>query len=227
MYVARFHEDGTGEWLELSPANPALAAWTIEDILVNTRTAADAVGATPMDRPEWIAVGRDQQVFCTLTNNTQRGAAGRPGADAANPLAPNPWGHIIRWVDADQHTGTTFEWDIFAIAQDTVDAGGQMFGSPDGLWADRDGRVFVETDGAQPGGNNDQLLVAHASTPASSGACSRASPDRRSPASRSPVTCGRCSSTCSTPATATRTGPTSPPSTPAPPGRSPATPRSC
>lgn len=164
LYVARFHEDGTGEWLELSTANPLLAGWTTDQILVNTRGAADVLGATPMDRPEWIAVGRDEQVYCTLTNNTQRGSAGRPGPDAANPLAPNPWGHIVRWVDSEQHTGTTFAWDIFAIAQDTVDAGGQMFGSPDGLWADGEGRVFVETDGAQPGGNNDQLLVASEAT---------------------------------------------------------------
>jgi uncharacterized protein len=164
LYVARFHEDGAGEWLELSTANPALAGWTIDQILVNTRGAADVVGATPMDRPEWIAVGKDEQVYCTLTNNTQRGSVGRPAADAANPLAPNPWGHIIRWVDSDRHTGLTFEWDIFAIAQDTIDGAGQMFGSPDGLWADGDGRVFVETDGAQPSGANDQVLVASEET---------------------------------------------------------------
>ena len=171
LYVARFDEDGTGQWLELSSANPALAGWSPEEILVNTRGAADVVGATPMDRPEWITVGRNQEVFCTLTNNSQRGTAGttlkgdpRPGADAANPLAPNFDGHIIRWVDTDQHTGTSFEWDIFAIAQDTTDDGGQMFGSPDGIWADPDGRVFVQTDGSQPGGNNDQMLVADPGT---------------------------------------------------------------
>jgi secreted PhoX family phosphatase len=171
LYAARFDDDGTGQWLELSPSNAALAGWGIEDILVNTRGAADVVGATPMDRPEWIAVGKDQEVFCTLTNNSQRGTAGttlsgspRPGADAANPLAPNPDGHIIRWVDSDRHTGTGFEWDIFAIARDTHDANGQMFGSPDGIWADPDGRIFVQTDGSQPGGNNDQMLVADPDT---------------------------------------------------------------
>ena len=171
LYVARFDDDGTGQWLELSPTNPALAGWSPEDILVNTRGAADVVGATPMDRPEWITVGRNQEVFCTLTNNSQRGTAGttlkgdpRPGADAANPLAPNFHGHIIRWVDTEQHTGTSFEWDIFAIAQNTTDDDGQMFGSPDGIWADPDGRVFVQTDGSQPGGNNDQMLVADPDT---------------------------------------------------------------
>ena len=160
LYVARFDPDGTGEWLELSTNNPALAGWSMDQILVNSRGAADVVGATPMDRPEWTGIGRDQYVYCTLTNNTRRTVA-----DAANPLAPNPWGHIVRWIDSDHHTGTSFQWDLFAIAQDTLDENGQqMFGSPDGLWADGDGRVFVETDGDQPGGNNDQLLVASEAT---------------------------------------------------------------
>jgi len=155
LYAARFDEDGTGEWLELSPDNPALSGWTIDRILVNTRGAADLVGATKMDRPEWIAAGVGEAMFCTLTNNSRRTTP-----DAANPLAPNPDGHIIRWVDADHHVGTTFEWDIFAIAQDVTDEDGQMFGSPDGIWADPDGRVFVQTDGSQPGDANDQMLVA-------------------------------------------------------------------
>jgi uncharacterized protein len=54
LYVAKFHESGFGEWLTLTPANPALAAWSLNDILINTRGAAHAVGATMMDRPEWI-----------------------------------------------------------------------------------------------------------------------------------------------------------------------------
>ena len=174
LYVAKFADDGTGAWLELSPANPLLADKAIDWILVNTRLAADIVGATRMDRPEWIAVGANGEMYCTLTNNTQRGSVGtipgtvppepRPGANAANPLAPNPDGHIIRWTDADRHTGTTFVWDIFLISRDVVDAEGQMYGSPDGLWADRDGRIFIQTDGAQPGGVNDQMLVADPST---------------------------------------------------------------
>jgi len=164
LYVARFDDDGTGEWLELSPGNPALESWSLEEILVNSRGAADEVGATPMDRPEWITIGQGERVFCTLTNNSDRGEDDNPGADAANPVAPNPDGHIISWVDSDGHTGTTFEWDFFAISAFVVDDGGQMFGSPDGLWADPDGRVFVQTDGSQPGDNNDQMLVADAAT---------------------------------------------------------------
>lgn len=157
LYVARFDDDGSGTWLELSTENPALAGWSTDEILVYTRAAADAVGATPMDRPEWTSVGPNGEVYCTLTNNSRR-----TEADAANPLAPNPDGYIIRWTDSDRHVGTTFRWDIFAISRDVQDADGQMFGSPDGLWADPDGRVFVQTDGSQPNGNNDQMLVAGA-----------------------------------------------------------------
>jgi len=53
LYVAKYLDNGTGEWLELSPKNPLLAGWKMDYILVNTRLAADAVGATKMDRPEW------------------------------------------------------------------------------------------------------------------------------------------------------------------------------
>lgn len=156
LYVAQFSEDGTGRWLELSPKNPALAGWTMDKILVHTRLAADAAGATKMDRPEWITEGQNNEMFCTLTNNTRPYATVRPG----NPDGVNPDGHIIKWTDAEEHTGTTFEWDFFAIAKNVKDDAGQMFGSPDGIWADQKGRVFVQTDGGQPGGANDQMLVA-------------------------------------------------------------------
>ncbi len=164
LYVARFDDDGTGQWLELSPSNPALAGWTLDRILVHTRLAADAVGATKMDRPEWITQGSDDQMYCTLTNNTNRGVGTNPGTNAANPTVNNQWGHIIRWRDSERYTGSSFTWDIFVLAKDVADAGGQMFGSPDGIWADPDGRVFIQTDGAQPGGSNDQMLVADSAT---------------------------------------------------------------
>jgi secreted PhoX family phosphatase len=160
LYAAKYNDNGTGEWLELSPKNPLLAGWKMDYILVNTRLAADAVGATKMDRPEWIAASPKGEMYVTLTNNTQRGTTGRAGVNSANPTAVNSNGHIIRWKDADKHVGKTFNWEIFVLANNVADAGGQMFGSPDGIWVDPEGRVFVQTDGAQPGGNNDQLLVA-------------------------------------------------------------------
>ena len=160
LYAAKYLDNGTGEWLELSPKNPLLAGWKMDYILVNTRMAADAVGATKMDRPEWIAASPKGELYVTLTNNTQRGTTGKAGVNNSNPTAVNSSGHIIRWKDTDKHVGKTFNWEIFVLANNVKDAGGQMFGSPDGIWVDPEGRVFVQTDGAQPGGNNDQLLVA-------------------------------------------------------------------
>jgi secreted PhoX family phosphatase len=159
LYAARFAEDGSGEWLPLTMDNPDLSGFSSQaEFLTFTRLAADAAGATPMDRPEWAAVAADGYVYCTLTNNTQR-----TEPDPANPLAPNPDGHIIRWMDTDQFTGTSFTWEIFLIAQSTHDTE-DAFGSPDGLWADSEGRLFIQTDGSQPDGMNDQMLVADSRT---------------------------------------------------------------
>lgn len=159
LYVARFNDDGTGDWLELTIEDPVLAARFADqgDVLVHARIAADILGATPMDRPEWTTVGPDGSVYCSLTNNTRRSEP-----DAANPIAPNRDGHIIRWIDADGHTGTSFSWDHYLFALDTIGAEDE-FSSPDGLWADPDGRLFIQTDGGQYNGNN-QMLVSDTST---------------------------------------------------------------
>ncbi len=162
LYAARFDEDGTGEWLELTIENPAIAEKfsSQAEVLTFARQAADILGATPMDRPEWTTVAANGDVYCTLTNNTRRT---EDQVDAANPQGPNPDGHIIRWRDSGLGTGTTFKWDIFLLASDTQGTD-SAFGSPDGLWADRDGRLFIQTDGGQPNAEersqNDQMLVA-------------------------------------------------------------------
>ena len=160
LYVARFHDDGTGEWLELSVGNPVLARRFRDqaEVLTYARVAADLLGATPMDRPEWTSVAPDGTVYCTLTNNGLRIAA-----NAANPLAPNLDGHIIRWRDTEEFTGSRFTWDIFLIARDSHGTE-HTFSDPDGIWADPDGRLFIETDGDQPGDLNNQLLVADTGT---------------------------------------------------------------
>jgi secreted PhoX family phosphatase len=160
LYVARFNDDGSGDWLELTIDNPALAARFADqaEVLTYARIAADIVGATPMDRPEWTTVAPDETVYCTLTNNSRRTVA-----DAANPLAPNNDGHIIRWRDTHKHTGLSFEWDIFLIAEETHGTE-ESFADPDGLWADPDGRLFIQTDGGQKDGLNNQMLVADTET---------------------------------------------------------------
>lgn len=135
------------------------------DVLVKTRFAASAVGATRMDRPEWATVDETTgMVYLTLTNNTSSAKV----VNNANPRKPNQDGHIIRWEEArGDHTATTFTWDLFLIAGDgrSSNDGSTIpdeaaFGSPDGLWSDADGRVWIQTDGTQPLGANDQMLAA-------------------------------------------------------------------
>lgn len=160
LYVAKFNADGTGDWLELTIVNPVLKARFIDqaEVLVYVRVAADLLGATPMDRPEWTTVAPNGDVYCTLTNNSRRTTA-----DAANPMAPNADGHIIRWHDSDQHTGTSFNWNIFLIAKDTHGTE-DTYSDPDGIWADPDGRLFIQTDGGQKDGLNNQMLIADTRT---------------------------------------------------------------
>ncbi|MEM9103494.1 MAG: PhoX family phosphatase [Pseudomonadota bacterium] len=155
LYVARFNDDGTGTWLKLSIDNPILAERFNDqaEILVYARIAADLLGATPMDRPEWTTVAPNGDVYCTLTNNSQRSEP-----NAANPLAPNSDGHIIRWRDTEFFTGEDFTWDIFVFAQDTHGTE-ESFSDPDGLWADPFGRLFIQTDGGQKDGLNNQMVV--------------------------------------------------------------------
>lgn len=121
LYAARFGE-GRGEWLELSPGTKGLDAAscvdTPGDISIRARQAADQVGATKMDRPEWIAVHpRTREVYVTLTNNSQRGEPGRPATDAANPRARNLAGHIIRWREAGEDAAA-MQFSFFALAGD-------------------------------------------------------------------------------------------------------------
>jgi secreted PhoX family phosphatase len=160
LYVARFDADGRGAWLPLVAGQGPLTAANgfagQAEVCIQARRAADLLGATKMDRPEWIAVHpRTGEVYCTLTNNSLRGREGRAAADAANPRAGNVFGHIIRWREAGgDATATAFEWDVFALAGDPEhpDAAGRgnvkgdAFGSPDGLWFDPRGVLWIQTD---------------------------------------------------------------------------------
>jgi len=158
LYVARFAANGTGRWLPLSVNNAKLKDKFADqaEVLTFARLAADAVGATPMDRPEWITTGPNGDLYCAMTNNSRR-----EEPNPANPLAPNPDGHIIRISDRVNGIGTSFTWDIWILAQDTHGEDDERtFSDPDGMWADPDGRLFIETDGGQQKDMNNQLLVA-------------------------------------------------------------------
>jgi hypothetical protein len=179
LYVARFEDDGTGRWLPLAHGKGPLTkanGWQNQaDVLLRTRQAADAVGATKLDRPEWIAIHPGNgDVYATLTNGT--------GWDSAvNPRTPNPYGHIIKWREKrGDHTATSFEWDIFVLAGDPAYDSqvelddSNIFGSPDGLWFDPDGRLWIQTDISNSSQNrpdrgydnikNNQMLAADPAT---------------------------------------------------------------
>ncbi|TVP56506.1 MAG: PhoX family phosphatase [Halomonadaceae bacterium] len=171
LYVAKFNDDGTGEWLELTFGKNGLIPENDfanqADVLVNTRTAADFVGATPMDRPEWGAIDpANGDVYFTLTNNSNRDNNNRPGVDEANPRPQNRHGHIIRWAeDGGDPTATSFAWDIFVLGGDSGQSGVEsqrgfvlvgdeqipltddnIFSSPDGLWIDPASRMWIQMD---------------------------------------------------------------------------------
>ena len=169
LYTARFDADLTGEWVELTPE---LTGMSDAAIRIFTRIAATKVGATTMDRPEWIAVNPiSVQGYCALTNNSRRGvrdddgklrtnAAGQEMVpNAANPREANRYGQIIRWYPSNNdHAANTFTWDLYvmagnpdvhsdAYAGSSNISSGNMFNSPDGMMFDSAGVLWIQTDG--------------------------------------------------------------------------------
>lgn len=166
LYVARFNADGSGQWLPLTWGEHGLTPENgfadQQAVLLNARGAADFLQATPMDRPEWVAVHpQTREVYVTLTNNSERGTTFK--VNAANTRPENLHGHILRWNEAGADpTATGFTWEIFLLAGDhqgAVDADGRrvsdhltgnikgdIFSSPDGLAFDADGRLWIQTD---------------------------------------------------------------------------------
>lgn len=186
LYVARFDDDGTGEWLALTPATTGMAS--LAEVLILARAAASAVGATTMDRPEWVAVNpRAAEVYCCLTNNKTRGIKPNAGGDAQpvggpNPRAANNYGQIVRWrPEGHDHAAARFAWDLYVICGNPTvhsgaDAGsgnihaGNMFNSPDGMAFDSAGIVWIQTDGKDSnkgdfaGMGNNQMLAGDPAT---------------------------------------------------------------
>ena len=178
LSVARFNDDGTGEWLDLVWGQGPLSAnggfADQADLLIRTREAADRLGATKLDRPEWVAQNPiDGAIYLALTNGTN-------GANPVNPRPKNVYGHILHWMpEGGDHTAATFAWDVFVLAGDPsydekVTINGDIFGSPDGMWADPDGRLWIQTDVSNSAQNladrgydkigNNQMLAADLAT---------------------------------------------------------------
>ena len=186
LYVAKFHDNGAGEWLELTPESTGLSS--MAEVCIHTRIGASAVGATTMDRPEWVASNPNAaEVYCALTNNKNRGIKPNPGGDPTpvggpNPRAENQYGQIVRWrPNGGDHSSNGFAWDLFVIAgnpalhsdarggSSNVDAG-NMFNSPDGLKFDDNGILWIQTDGNYSnekdfaGHGNNQMLASDPAT---------------------------------------------------------------
>ncbi len=185
FYVAKFNADGTGQWIELAHGKNGLTAENAvypfssdADVLTFARLAGDAVGATKMDRPEWVAVNpENSEVYVTLTNNSNRGNSSTQPVDAANPRnysdpeggKGNVNGHIIRFKE-ENTASESFEWDIYLFgAEASMDANINLSGlndnndlsSPDGMWFDPRGVLWIQTDdGAYTDTTNCMMLAA-------------------------------------------------------------------
>lgn len=166
LYVGRFNGKvgdfkGHGKWIALEYGKNSLneknGFKSQAQVLINTRLAASIVGATPMDRCEWIASHKQsgsKEVFATLTNNKNR-----QEPNAANPRTKNVYGQILKWMPKNSHKDDDFTWEIFALAGNPDNQQGlykgsnnitseNKFNSPDGLKFDRDGRLWIQTDGS-------------------------------------------------------------------------------
>lgn len=174
LYVARFNDDGTGEWLPMVHGQGGL---TTEngfddqgDVVIDARRAAKVLGATETDRPEDLETDPiTSRTYVAFTGGTDR----KEAAPAA-PRAPNRRGHIVEILapgsDGDRdHTATAFQWDILLLAghpEAETNAQGKYgpgisdagyFAQPDNLVFDPKGRLWIATDGADEIGLADGL----------------------------------------------------------------------
>jgi secreted PhoX family phosphatase len=170
LYVARFDE-GKLTWLPLVQGEGPLTAEngfnSQADVMIHTRQAADALGATPMDRPEDVEPNPvNGRVYVALTNNSRRK---EEQVDGPNPRASNAHGQIIELVPPGEgaqadHAATEFGWNMLILAGDPAkDGSGAKYGegseawfsSPDNLAIDPEGRLWISSDqgGAQASNN--------------------------------------------------------------------------
>jgi hypothetical protein len=180
LSVARFEDNGRLTWLPLvwgrGPLTPENGFASQADVLIETRRAAQLVGATPMDRPEEIEPNPvTGTVFVCLTKNGDRRAG---QVDAANPRPRNRHGHVLELVPpgglgAPDHAAEHFGWRPFLLGGDPADPrSGAMthaesgpdewLSCPDNIAFDPRGRIWLSTDGAEDHATADGLWAADA-----------------------------------------------------------------
>ncbi|ACQ78939.1 protein of unknown function DUF839 [Beutenbergia cavernae DSM 12333] len=170
--------DGSGEWIPLVTSDDRrghvshVPGMTAEEVLLFTRQAGDAVGATKMDRPEDVEPSpRTGTVYIALTNNTARGTGANPGPDEANPRTANKHGHVVELVEQRRDSGAgAFAWRIFLLCGDPADPSTYFAGydksqvspisCPDNLTFDDHGNLWISTDGNALGTNDGLFGVA-------------------------------------------------------------------
>jgi secreted PhoX family phosphatase len=184
LYVAQFHADGRMSWLPLvhgqGPLTAANGFASQGDVMIETRRAADLLGATPMDRPEDVEANPlTGRVYAVMTFDERRQAT---NVNPANPRAPNRHGHIIEIVPPDvdgrpDHAATECAWDFFILGGDPADANHQArygeavsangwIAAPDNVAFDRHGRIWIATDGQDDAaGFADSLYAAQTAGP--------------------------------------------------------------
>lgn len=197
LSVAKYHEDGTVEWLPLVFGRGPLTAKngfeSQADVLIETRRAADLVGATQMDRPEDVGVHPETgRVYVALTNNDRR-----TETNVANPRAKNVHGHVLELLPARRaggydHAADRMPWGIFLLGQSPKSAPTYIAAAapvsllgfamkeekteahftPDGILScpdnfaiDPSGRLWITTDGQDKAGVADSLYATETSGP--------------------------------------------------------------
>ncbi|MFI9580683.1 PhoX family protein [Streptomyces sp. NPDC052236] len=165
--------DGSGQWIPLATGDKShVPGMSAEEVYVFTRLAGDKVGATKMDRPEDVEPSpRTGRVYVALTNNSDRGKAGKAGADEANPRNLNKHGQILELAEHwDDPTGDGFAWRLFLVAGDPNDPSTYFAGfpkekvspisCPDNVTFDPHGNLWISTDGNQLGSHDGLFGVA-------------------------------------------------------------------
>ncbi|WP_342762509.1 PhoX family phosphatase [Dermabacter hominis] len=161
--------DGTGEWVPLIlDGKSQVEGMTVEEIAVNTRTAADKVEPTKMDRPEDVEPSHhSRKVYAALTNNSKREIF---QVDEVNPREKNRDGQILELDELGDQTSTEFAWNLLLVAGDPNGGDQTFYGNvdpksvspiscPDNLAFDSVGNLWISTDGAPSGiGYNDGLF---------------------------------------------------------------------